>query len=129
MYQNVYQLSQGRAAARITVLSVYLHEGMRSPGDKRDTFSRSGMQNRTYGPQLACVTRRRARRPTPRRVTCRTIVSVYPHQGYTTALAGNTLLVTYFVRKAEGSAALVQAVGMASNLGLLIQVQFSPRFL
>ena len=46
------------------------------------------------------------------------------------ALAGNMLLLTYFVSKREQSASLIQALGVASNFILLSQVPVhSPRAL
>ena len=38
------------------------------------------------------------------------------------ALAGNTLLLTYFIGRRESSAALIQALGVGSNYALLVQV-------
>jgi hypothetical protein len=43
-------------------------------------------------------------------------------QGFSMALAGNTLLLTYFIGRQESSAALIQALGVGSNYALLIQV-------
>ncbi len=44
-------------------------------------------------------------------------------QGFSMALAGNTLLLTYFIGKRESSAALIQALGVGSNFILLAQVR------
>ena len=38
------------------------------------------------------------------------------------ALAGNMLLLTYFIGRQESSAALIQALGVGSNYALLVQV-------
>ena len=38
------------------------------------------------------------------------------------ALAGNALLLTYFVGQGEQSASLIQALGVGSNFVLLVQV-------
>ena len=43
-------------------------------------------------------------------------------QGFSTALAGNTLLLSYFLGKGERAAALVQTIGAASNFVMLGQV-------
>lgn len=37
-------------------------------------------------------------------------------------LFGNTLLLSYFLEREEGSAATVQVVGIASNIVMLLQV-------
>lgn len=37
-------------------------------------------------------------------------------------LFGNTLLLSYFLEREEGSAAMVQVVGIASNTVMLLQV-------
>ncbi len=42
------------------------------------------------------------------------------------ALAGNSLLLTYFVGQGERSASLIQALGVASNFTLLVQAGCSP---
>ena len=43
-------------------------------------------------------------------------------QGFSTALAGNTLLLSYFLGKGERAAALVQTIGAVSNFVMLTQV-------
>ena len=52
-------------------------------------------------------------------------------QGYLTGLGGNTLLLSYFTQRREGSAVLVQAIGIASSFAVLTQVRaagFMPRW-
>lgn len=51
---------------------------------------------------------------------CRTPLAAM--QGFSMALAGNTLLLTYFIGRRESSAALIQALGVGSNFILLAQV-------
>ncbi len=46
-------------------------------------------------------------------------------QGFSTALAGNTLLLSYFLGKGERAAALVQTIGAASNFVMLGQVSLA----
>lgn len=43
-------------------------------------------------------------------------------QGFSTALAGNTLLLSYFLGKGERAAATVQTIGAVSNFVMLTQV-------
>lgn len=50
------------------------------------------------------------------------LVSPLRVQGYSMALAGNSLLFTYFVGRQESSAALIQGLGVVSNFTLLVQV-------
>jgi hypothetical protein len=44
-------------------------------------------------------------------------------QGFLTALMGNTQLLGYFLDKGERSAATIQAIGVVSNYGILLQVR------
>ena len=43
-------------------------------------------------------------------------------QGYSSSYFGNLLLLAYFVTKQEREAALIQAIGVASNAAVLAQV-------
>lgn len=49
-------------------------------------------------------------------------LSILSWKGYLTALAGNSILLSYFLKKEEPGAATVQAIGVMSNFILLVQV-------
>lgn len=46
-----------------------------------------------------------------------------------TALAGNSILMMYFLKKGEHGAAVVQAIGVMSNYILLLQVNVRTEWL
>ncbi|GMH39481.1 hypothetical protein BSKO_07379 [Bryopsis sp. KO-2023] len=51
-----------------------------------------------------------------------TALSILSWMGFVTSLLGNTLLLSYFVSKGERGAALIQAIGVASNIVMLAQI-------
>eukprot|EP00210_Caulerpa_lentillifera_P003033 g2895.t1 len=52
-------------------------------------------------------------------------LAVLSWKGFMTALAGNSILLSYFLTKKERGAALVQAIGVISNFTLLFQIYIS----
>ncbi|GAB4814230.1 hypothetical protein N2152v2_001276 [Parachlorella kessleri] len=57
-------------------------------------------------------------------------LGILSYVSYLTGLFGNTLLLSYFTAKAEHSAVLVQAIGIASSFAVLTQIRiagFMPR--
>jgi len=49
-------------------------------------------------------------------------LSILSWKGFMTALAGNSILLSYFLKKQENGAAVVQAIGVVSNFILLVQI-------
>ena len=49
-------------------------------------------------------------------------------QGFSTAMAGNAMLLSYFLEARESEAALVQTIGVSSNFIMLTQVTPRPPY-
>ena len=49
-----------------------------------------------------------------------------PAQGFSMAMAGNAMLLSYFLEAGEAEAALVQAIGASSNFIMLSQARARP---